>query len=1083
MLKPHKVYRMFLRARTTLLGVFVLAAIVCVVIFGPTLLREKTGLIFVESPRVFTRERLVNDRLAQRAWLNEQLMLTHMDRSGRPGNLNRDLFRLSDFEESRARKLLVGLSARSAGQSGTLPKLAKKPDTEKKTGGNQEFGHPESPGLKDWSSGKVFKAMLEYRESVRNELTRAQLDDRHDINGNTLLQLSFNVGIMSPSVVNTLAVVDIAIRNGTNEEGYRDLYEAWINHIMELATLSVESRRAKLIGQETLVRFGGRDTRKIEQNQLIENTIEALSRDYLFRSLLERDLPVSMYRSDEKGGVEVDRSNALSVARTRQILLRTVSDFEIVYNQSRRELSFHRLCKWIREDPNRRQLWIAHVGSENTDPCGSVYRGAEKDVFVRVFRPRQSGADRQRGGSPERTPQPGERDTEPPQGLGMGEKNATRPSVSGQSGDDGRMPGKSNPGNNNERRQVLLNKNLAKLYAFGEVARNMCAQLEGADFSESRTDFVVRLKIPPAEMATSASNIGIASNDNTTPSGNTINPGIGSNSSTNSGEHFFTCPSKPTHIAIRMKILSQLVGWRNLWARKYGLPVTQIDSKGRNAGDGSENPHRKTIQDNWAVFRKLEYGKSLVDPNVFNICRRLAHTIQPVENGKVDESIFSEFLELCNTEGPIKPALADQLVVSYTISELRRHGLEKFAKLGATGCGYGSCQIAVNRLALSDAQKKQECELQQLDGSRLGVTIGSSTCDDETEWSKFTVVDRFRRLLDHDAEIFSSSNSQSFSSFGKVLTSLSAESDLGVTAEGSRGAFEANVSAGEDARRKENKVVASVISYGHGLHRLTSTEPPGRNPGRSISQSSVAAHSKSASFGWIIVPSTYLAEDGDMSEHLRQLVLPTLISIPSWWTTARVEVSTCWLRPDSIKDSMRLSLGSRDHEELSDNCRKQHYYDPYLVRLPWTAEEVSQKLRIEVIKEPYLKSIGIAGAESAFLMVGRAGVLLIQGQRLWRNPRVYVGNQEADSIEVLPDMSGLIARFSCFETPMEIARRNESTKTNESGRPTSGTPVTMKVWTSEGNTEVLAVNVLKFVQRNDDDKPCYERVVAGAPDQ
>jgi hypothetical protein len=47
--------------------------------------------------------------------------------------------------------------------------------------------------------------------------------------------------------------------------------------------------------------------------------------------------------------------------------------------------------------------------------------------------------------------------------------------------------------------------------------------------------------------------------------------------------------------------------------------------------------------------------------------------------------------------------------------------------------------------------------------------------------------------------------------------------------------------------------------------------------------------------------------------------------------------------------------------------------------------------------------------------------LLIRGSELWRNPAVFVGNQKARNIEILPDMMGLLATFDRIPTPPAIA--------------------------------------------------------------
>jgi hypothetical protein len=66
-------------------------------------------------------------------------------------------------------------------------------------------------------------------------------------------------------------------------------------------------------------------------------------------------------------------------------------------------------------------------------------------------------------------------------------------------------------------------------------------------------------------------------------------------------------------------------------------------------------------------------------------------------------------------------------------------------------------------------------------------------------------------------------------------------------------------------------------------------------------------------------------------------------------------------------------------------------------------------LRFEVIRYPFLDR-----EESAPIVeVGREASVVVRGGRLWRSPIVKLGHQKADSIEVLPDMMGIIAKFEC----------------------------------------------------------------------
>ena len=83
-----------------------------------------------------------------------------------------------------------------------------------------------------------------------------------------------------------------------------------------------------------------------------------------------------------------------------------------------------------------------------------------------------------------------------------------------------------------------------------------------------------------------------------------------------------------------------------------------------------------------------------------------------------------------------------------------------------------------------------------------------------------------------------------------------------------------------------------------------------------------------------------------------------------------------------------------------------------------------------ILRTPYLNMTG----QSIYpVEAGREAQIQLTGSRLWKNPRVRLGNQWHDRIEVLPDMQGVIATFKCIDpsiTQQKLARL-ELTDRNE----------------------------------------------------
>src|SRR5687768_3402173 len=120
------------------------------------------GRIMVDTPEIYTRERLVNDRFLQEAWLSRQLEPAGGVQSAEKivGNAGH-----------------VGMSVGTSGE--------KKPAPEAGKGGGDVAQTP--------SSGTRARLLeeIDYRELVRSLTIENQLDDRHDLNGNALYKLKF----------------------------------------------------------------------------------------------------------------------------------------------------------------------------------------------------------------------------------------------------------------------------------------------------------------------------------------------------------------------------------------------------------------------------------------------------------------------------------------------------------------------------------------------------------------------------------------------------------------------------------------------------------------------------------------------------------------------------------------------------------------------------------------------------------------------------------------------------------------------------------------------------------------------------
>jgi hypothetical protein len=246
-------------------------------------------------------------------------------------------------------------------------------------------------------------------------------------------------------------------------------------------------------------------------------------------------------------------------------------------------------------------------------------------------------------------------------------------------------------------------------------------------------------------------------------------------------------------------------------------------------------------------------------------------------------------------------------------------------------------------------------------------------------------------------------------------------------------------------------------------------------------------------FGWIVAPQYVTNKDPQQID--AQYDLAAVVSVPSWWRSARLDIQTCWVSRKDLQLSRQYRGGQADLSKVDQTeiCKGDDVQPVTLnVRLPGMIQELSRKLGFEALQEPYL-----SGAQKfQVLQIGQPGSLLLTGGRLWRSTEVTLGAQRADAIVVLPNMEGIIARFNCVEpqwgqyggqsnpavgaaqrTPAEAktppppampatvgkmaAGLSSNTKgTNPYSNISTATNTIVRVWTSEGVAETDTVSLM-----------------------
>jgi hypothetical protein len=139
------------------------------------------GRIYVESPEVYTRERLVNDRYLQASWLSEKLTA-----------VEKATFRKTTISSH----MTVSLGASATRENDpTETATEENPEGEndaKIASGAQVVSTP--PG--DFPFDIDYDLKTAMRDKIRQDIIENMLDDRHDLTGNSLVAMKFDTTVL-----------------------------------------------------------------------------------------------------------------------------------------------------------------------------------------------------------------------------------------------------------------------------------------------------------------------------------------------------------------------------------------------------------------------------------------------------------------------------------------------------------------------------------------------------------------------------------------------------------------------------------------------------------------------------------------------------------------------------------------------------------------------------------------------------------------------------------------------------------------------------------------------------------------------
>ena len=960
------------------------------------------GFLYLEAPQVYTRERLVNDRFTQANWLREQL-----ERTGRDSFME-DFSRPSSASEQIQRLTLMlraeGLLAPSADGEKSGPQAAA-PSSEQVALDRLE----------------LFDKVNVYRGAVRGELMDVQLDDGHDLDGNTLYRLNFNA-VVAPfydrrSYPGSAVFMVRAMQpdRGLDEaqliEDEKELLRQWQREMQAFLTRVLEQR-----------------LEDFERQSALENPTdpkEDMALDWFMRTELVKTFLT--YLNNAPGEAEPYLATICN-AKTHQKALAENEPSQWIRDCRINELSQLADFTYRTDAPSpdmlpshaagfRRSIELAHLVNVAQWPKVGPGSYDERCVFDEMNRPPPGNGRGQPPGA-EEGPLAG---TDPPpaadppasaapaggglpnapEGAGDGVPPVTPVSINDDTtanGTDDPVANQTSPGGEDPETPAELNTRLARkcLEPYTDPYR-----LRALIRLLSVTEDLHRHSLT----ASTGSRPGAANRDGA------------------ENEETAQDPVAPmTRQEARAAVADILVRVGDVLPERA---LHQLDPSGDEV--------RFTIE-----ALKEEVAQLITDGGQLANLQQRCDTLPDTGADRHDAAIkYARCRFLYAPSSNVRGLLAEFIVarVRGDLSEFYREttpAVKEFLDVTTDGCMLTSCRIRVDLLA-----KKEDAVAEAALAKKLAKALDERT----NGLSIYEIAPRADTVIRHAGG-------------GRDVS-------VGLAAPQGR--------ASADTSRRDRTAYAEAVVLGFG-------QAPAA-PGSELEDAQ-------AVFGWTVRPQPRPGGGWTPSHHRLSAVVSVPswwkrldLEIHACWIgpqAAREHSETLFGTPSNICATVHGKKPSRTGpsaaaadtaQPAADPGGAGYFMRPVRVQLPRSVDEVTARFNFDLVKTPYFDPAWKRdhdGASNA-LTAGRPAHIALAGERLWRGTVVTIDGQPADRITVLPDMKGVIAEFRCVR-PAPGASPDGSDRSRAK----------LTVWTAEGRTKPMDVNIRPFdAVKDTDEKPCY----------
>ena len=966
---------------------------------------SRYGSIILSDPQVFTREHLVNDRLKEERWLLQTLDATPVLK------VTLDSFRALQESKTTAWQTDVNLGL-SLGSSATPAENAAA-TTSGTTGSTVADQHIPL----DLSPISQFRSIEVYRDEIRDELMASQLDDRHDISGNTLVRLSFNASILASRSTNEAALIYVAAQPPAPDDvtSYEDLYEEWWHKVQQqldkattnfVSAIEHETGNSSALPESATKLFKMYLRDRFIRESLLDIDVSDSIRAQLKMLLANNSWPQETLQDMQTADVvAAPLREVLGKKRWPRVDNTTDKGDSKLARVERAQALFYffvnayaeRYSDWIFQDYARNVETAVNAAIETLPPEGrdGAYKALDAVRFCEDQANNSRGCDST---------------------LRLGiqyYQDSILPMCT-----DRQLPGR-----------VIIPLSLEAL----RVLQNVALQVPKNAGSGAPPD--AQIGQPGQEQPGSAASVQVYQN---APNA-TLNLISGGNSESKNGNDKGQDLTVPIANIGCPPVISpgnaQLVG-------AIHLTHLMIDD-----ADKVKGFRLSVLESLLAMYR----SQSLI---------KRCTGAQPQSYGEAGCDLFPRHVPTTTIR---------QMVVEYQLwlydeqhfvrtvagddpTEARRNIVKfrKYFDIRSATCGLGACNLLVGPAAVPTKGGKQET----IPLPMCWMLPASDSSDQKLGYDLFHQSVQLCDDLNRDAMMYSYVVAPKLVSNNRATSENDLIRAAAAIAAKLNPAVNAALGASRSKEFKLDRVAASATLI---AFALPTEEDAAASPLACGSRS--AQDTPSSCFGWLIRPSA-ATRDGQDDPSAERYPVSVVLSVPSWWKSLQLKVWRCWVDPSAF-----VSDGSLASAPINACPTKKGEEPPSLtfsIPLPGTAREVSRKLGPQIITPPYIDQPSELLTQT--LVAGRGGRLILQGERLWKSPRLILGDQPADEIEVLPDMQGIVGTFKCIDIPSgyESSRMNSSSRQASNGNapPVPTISVLAHLWTNEGKTEPFPVSIV-----------------------